>query len=44
MDDTLPHFFDTVPLTEYRNNDERLGDWEPELDQLDATGQKCIND
>lgn len=36
LDDTLPHFFDTVPLTEYRNNDERLGDWEPELDQLDA--------
>ncbi|WP_302175486.1 phage portal protein [Limosilactobacillus ingluviei] len=30
------HFFGRVPLTEYRNNEERMGDWEPELDHLDA--------
>lgn len=29
-------FFGRVPLTEYKNNDERMGDWEPELDQMDA--------
>lgn len=31
-----PHFFGQVPLTEYWNNDERTGDWEAELDHLDA--------
>lgn len=36
LDSQEPHFFKRVPLTEYRNNDERLGDWEPEIDQMDA--------
>lgn len=31
-----PHFFGTVPITEYRLNDERLGAWEPKLDEIDA--------
>lgn len=36
FDGDEPLFFGRVPLTEYKNNDERTGDWEPELDQLDA--------
>lgn len=36
FDDSEPLFFGCVPLTEYKNNDERTGDWEPELDQMDA--------
>jgi SPP1 family phage portal protein len=36
FDGQEPLFFGRVPLTEYKNNDERLGDWEPELDQMDA--------
>lgn len=36
LDSTEPHFFERVPLTEYKNNDERIGDWEPEIDQMDA--------
>lgn len=36
FDDSEPLFFGRVPLTEYKNNDERTGDWEPELDQMDA--------
>lgn len=36
FDDSEPLFFGRVPLTEYNNNDERTGDWEPELDQMDA--------
>lgn len=36
FDDSDPLFFGRVPLTEYKNNDERTGDWEPELDQMDA--------
>lgn len=36
FDDMDPLFFGRVPLTEYKNNDERTGDWEPELDQMDA--------
>lgn len=31
-----PHFFGTVPITEYRLNDERLGAWEPKLAEIDA--------
>ncbi len=31
-----PHFFGTVPITEYKLNDERLGAWEPKLDEIDA--------
>ena len=34
FDDSEPLFFGRVPLT--KNNDERTGDWEPELDQMDA--------
>ena len=30
------HFFGRVPITEYLNNDERLGDWEPDLDLIDS--------
>ena len=30
------HFFGRVPITEYANNDERLGDWEPDLDLIDS--------
>lgn len=36
FEDMDPLFFGRVPLTEYKNNDERTGDWEPELDQMDA--------
>lgn len=36
FDDSEPLFFGRVPLTEYKNNYERTGDWEPELDQMDA--------
>lgn len=36
FDGEEPLFFGRVPLTEYKNNDERTGDWEPELDQMDA--------
>lgn len=36
FDSQEPLFFGRVPLTEYKNNDERTGDWETELDQLDA--------
>ena len=36
LDSAEPHFFERVPLTEYKNNDERIGDWEPEIDQMDA--------
>ncbi|STX20390.1 phage portal protein [Levilactobacillus brevis] len=31
-----PHFFGTVPITEYKLNDERMGAWEPKLDEIDA--------
>lgn len=30
------HYFFDVPLTEYLNNDERIGKWELELDKIDA--------
>lgn len=30
------HYFGRVPITEYANNDERLGDWEPDLDLIDS--------
>ncbi|MCF6419814.1 phage portal protein [Furfurilactobacillus milii] len=30
------HYFGAVPVTEYVNNDERLGDWEGEMDNFDA--------
>lgn len=36
LDSAEPHFFERVPLTEYKNSDERIGDWEPEIDQMDA--------
>lgn len=36
LDESIPLFFGRVPLTEYANNEERMGDWEPELDHLDA--------
>lgn len=36
LDSNEPIFFGRVPLTEYINNDERTGDWEAELDQIDA--------
>lgn len=36
LDSAEPHFFERIPLTEYKNNDERIGDWEPEIDQMDA--------
>jgi len=31
-----PHYFGSVPVTEYRLNDERIGSWEPKLDEVDA--------
>ena len=30
------HFFNAVPLTEFINNSERMGDWEASLDKIDA--------
>lgn len=36
FDGEEPLFFGRVPVTEYFNNDERMGDWEPEIDQMDA--------
>jgi SPP1 family phage portal protein len=30
------HYFDCVPITEYVNNDERMGDWERSLDYFDS--------
>ena len=36
FDSEEPLFFGRVPVTEYSNNDERMGDWEPEIDQMDA--------
>ena len=36
LDNQDPSFFERVPLTEYKNNEERIGDWEPEIDQMDA--------
>ncbi|KRL86422.1 prophage Lp1 protein 39 [Lacticaseibacillus pantheris DSM 15945 = JCM 12539 = NBRC 106106] len=36
FDHAEPHYFDAVPITEYINNDERMGDWERELDAIDA--------
>ena len=30
------HYFGRVPITEYTNNDERLGDWEADLDLIDS--------
>lgn len=36
LDSQTPLFFGRVPLTEYINNEERTGDWEAELDQIDA--------
>ena len=36
LDSQEPLFFGRVPMTEYYNNDERTGDWEPELDLIDA--------
>lgn len=36
LDEQTPLFFVRVPLTEYVNNEERTGDWEAELDQIDA--------
>lgn len=33
---TDEHFFGAVPLTEFINSDERMGDWEAKLDEIDA--------
>lgn len=33
---SIPHFFLGVPITEYINNDERMGDWEKDLDYIDS--------
>lgn len=30
------HYFFAVPLTEYINNDDRMGDWEASLDKIDG--------
>lgn len=35
FDHTEPHYFDGVPITEYINSDERMGDWERQLDNID---------
>ena len=34
--DESPHFFDGVPVIEFWNNDQRVGDFENSLDQIDA--------
>lgn len=34
--ETRPHFFLAVPIVEYWNNDDRIGDYEPILDLIDA--------
>jgi SPP1 family phage portal protein len=36
LDNAEEHYFFSVPLTEYINNDERMGDWEASLDKIDA--------
>ncbi|GEO58695.1 phage portal protein [Companilactobacillus bobalius] len=36
LSDNQEHSFDAVPLTEYINNDERMGDWEYKLDTIDS--------
>ena len=33
---TETHYFGTVPITEYKLNDERMGAWEAKLDEIDA--------
>lgn len=35
-EDKVEHFFDAVPLTEFINNGERMGDWEAAMDKIDA--------
>lgn len=36
QDSAERHYFGRVPITEYANNDERLGDWEADLDLIDS--------
>lgn len=36
VDSKEEHYFGTVPITEFYNNDERLGDWEADLDLIDS--------
>ncbi|ANK59823.1 phage portal protein [Loigolactobacillus backii] len=36
VDHAEPHFFGGVPITEFINNDERMGDWERDLDYIDS--------
>lgn len=36
LDTKVSHDFGAVPITEYINNDERMGDWEFKLDTIDA--------
>lgn len=36
LDEKDTHEFGSVPITEYINNDERMGDWEFKLDTIDA--------
>ncbi|TPR23102.1 phage portal protein [Apilactobacillus micheneri] len=35
-DDPQPHYFGSVPITEYLNNREKTGAWESKLDEIDA--------
>ena len=36
LGDSVPHQFGEIPVIEFRNNCDRLGDYEPVLEQLDA--------
>ena len=36
FDNSIPLYFGRVPVDEFANNDERTGDWEAELDDIDA--------
>lgn len=33
---TVPHFYNDVPVTEYRNNEEKQGDFEQQISQIDG--------
>lgn len=37
--DSVEHYFQMVPLTEFKMNEERIGLWEPELDKIDTVDQ-----
>ncbi|MBA1393915.1 phage portal protein, partial [Lactobacillus sp. XV13L] len=36
FEEKTEHFFESVPLTEFINNSERMGDWEAAMDKIDA--------